>query len=192
MQILIKQDKIPFFGRRYVVIKERRKLYEIRKAWPNPIPAYKISEFQSGKVIGNMQNKFLSLRAHAALLLPSGEYTFEQASIGAMSFECVRTSPAPQSTYKLQGAKGLTGAIYQDGEQVGQWDKNRFVVLDGDNYVVDLDFDADIPLMALMMVLVDNYRISVSIGGDIGWEVGNMGKGLQESKSDWKPKEKGS
>lgn len=189
MKVFVKQDKITIFGRRYVVFKGKKKILVIRRLWLTPIPKYKITEYDSGKVIGRMQNKFLSFRGNANIFLPNGSFKFDQEGFNSMKYEC-KPLADPNVTYQLRGNKGFSGSIYKDKKQIGQWDKNQFVIFDGDAYELDLDFDADIPLIASMMVLVDTYRISVTIGGDIGWEVGNIGKGLNSRKNNWKPKEK--
>ncbi len=188
MKIFVKQDKITIFGRRFVVYQNKKKLYSIRRLWLTPIPKYVIKEYSSGKIIGRMQNKFLSFRGNAVISIPSGQFKFDQEAISSMKYSCKRIDGEAEE-YNLKGNKGFTGSIYKDKEQIGQWDKNRFVIFDGDAYEVDLDFNADKLLMASMMVLIDTYRISVTVGGDIGWEVGNIGKGLQKRKSNWIPKE---
>ena len=189
MKIFVKQDKITLFGRRYVVYQNKKKLYTIRRLWLTPIPKYAITEYHSGKRIGRMQNKFLSFRGNAVISIPSGQFKFDQEAIYSMKYSCKRIGGMTEE-YKLKGNKGFTGSIYKDKEQIGQWDKNRFVIFDGDAYEIDLDFDSDKLLMATMMVLIDTYRISVTVGGDIGWEVGNIGKDLKRRKSNWTPKEK--
>lgn len=189
MKVYVKQDKITFFGRRYVVFNGKKKILVIRRLWLTPIPKYKITEYATGKELGKMQNKFLSFRGNANITLPNGTFKFDQESINSMKYEC-NSLADPSTHYQLQGNKGFSGSIYKDKNQIGQWNKNQFVIFDGDAYELDLDFDADIPLIASMMVLVDTYRISVTIGGDIGWEVGNIGKGLKSRKTNWKPKEK--
>lgn len=176
MKVYVKQDKITFFGRRYVVFMGRKKVLVIRRLWMTPIPKFKITEYATGKELGTMENKFLSFRGNANISLPNGTFKFDQKSINSMRYECRSLVDSP-TQYLLQGNKGFSGSIYKDNHQIGQWNKNQFVIFNGDAYELDLDFDADIPLIASMMVLIDTYRISIKIGGDIGWEVGNIGKG---------------
>lgn len=188
MKVFVKQDKITIFGRRYVIYQNEKKRFTIRRLWLTPIPKYVITEHLSGIKIGMIRNKFLSLRANAVISIPSGDFKFEQESIKSMKYTCIATTKETEK-YNLKGHKGFTGSIYRNNEQIGQWNKNRFVMFDGDAYEVDLDFDADIVLIASMMVLVDTYRISLTVGGDIGWEIGNIGKALQKRNTNWSPKE---
>jgi uncharacterized protein YxjI len=188
MKVFVKQDKITIFGRRYVVYQDKKKLFTIQRLWLTPIPKYVITEYSSGERIGRIQNKFLTLRGNAVISIPNGNFKFEQESINSMKYTC-KVIGKETDNYDLKGHKGFTGSIYKNKEQIGQWNKNQFVIFDGDAYEIDLDFDSDILLIASMMVLVDTYRISVTVGGDIGWEIGNIGKELQKENTNWSPKE---
>ncbi len=183
MKILVKQNKITIFGRQYNVYQNKKKLFTIRRLWPTLIPKYVITENPSGKRIGGIQNKFLSLTANAMISLPSGEYKFNQEGMNSMNYTCSNSTKEGSDIFNLSGNKGFSGSIYKNKEQIGKWNKNQFVFLDGDSYEIDLDVDSDILLIASMMILVDTYRISVIIGGDMGWEIGNIGKGLKKIKN---------
>jgi len=189
MKIFVKQDKITIFGRRYVIYQNNNKLYTIRRLWLTPLPKYVINEYSSGRKIGKIQNNFFSFRGNAMISIPSGQFKFEQETFNSMKYTCKRISEKNEE-YELIGNKGFTGSIYKYKEQIGQWDKNKFIIFDGDAYEIDLDFDVDKLLIASIIVLIDTYRISVTVGGDIGWEIGNIGKGLQKGESNWTPKEK--
>lgn len=189
MKILIKQDRISLFGRFYTVYKDNKKLYSIWRVWLNPIPKYIITEYPTENKIGSIRGKFFSLRANATISIPSGDYQFEQKKLTVMQYFCKSINEG-SDLYKLAGTKGLGGSIYKNEKQIGKWDKNRFVILDGDVYEVDLNDDVDILLIFSMMVLVDTYRLSITVGGDlIGWEVGNISKGLQHTRDKWSPKQ---
>ncbi len=76
---------------------------------------------------------------------------------------------------------------FKNDNQIGRWTKDRFVIFDKDTYTLDLDYDADIALAAAMVVLVDTYSMSVTIGGDMGWDI-SIGKKQSRKKSSWVPK----
>ena len=188
-KVFVRQDKISLFGKSYLVSQNKKKLYVIQRQWLTIPPKFTIAQYISGKKIGEVNCKFFSFRANAEISISGERYKFEQESVSSMKYDCRKTTD-PFNEYRLIGNQGFGGSIFLDKKQIGQWSKNQFVVFDGDVYELDLDFDANIPLIASMIVLMDNYRISVKIGGDLGWEVGSLGKGLKPKKTDWKPKEK--
>lgn len=188
MEIVIKQNMFSFFGRKYIVSEKRKKLFSIRRMWLMPLPKYKIKDLRTKKVIGTIQNKFLYFRAHARIVLPSGKFAFEQESMGNKKYSCKQLEGALDQ-YKINGHEGFECSIFKNENQIGRWSKNQLVLFDKDTYEIELDYDADIALIAAMVVLVDTYSMSVTIGGDFGWNI-SLGKKQSKRKSGWMPKVK--
>lgn len=65
---------------------------------------------------------------------------------------------------------------------------NDFVGLGGHKFQIALNYDENPILISAFIVLVNTFRISITIGGDIGWDVGNMGDGLTYYDPNWKAK----
>jgi uncharacterized protein YxjI len=188
MEIFIKQNMFSFFGRKYIVYANGEKRYSIRRLWLTPLPKYKIKDSRTNTVIGTIQNKFLYFRAHAKIILNSGNYAFEQKSLGSKKYSCKQLEGA-MDQYEIKGHEGFECSIFKNENQIGNWTKNQLVIFDKDIYEIHLDYDAQIPLIAAMVVLVDTYSMSVTIGGDIGWNI-SLGKKQSKKKSGWKPKVK--
>jgi hypothetical protein len=187
MKIFVKQDKITIFGRRYVIYEGRRKIYSIRRLWLTPIPKYVIKDSKADQKIGSIRNRFLAFKGDAVISIPNGSFKFDQDGFGSMKYSCKSISN-PNEIFELRGHKGHDGSIFKNKEKVGEWCKNKFVIFDGDAYELDLNSDIDSLLMSVLIVLIDTYKISVTVGGDIGWDVGNIGKNLKKKKSGWQPK----
>lgn len=189
MKIVIKQNKIKIFGSRYTAFQGEKKLFVIQRLFLSLFPIYKIVDYLTGERIGIIQNKLFALRGSAIISIPTGAFNFEQESVRSMKYRCEEINGFA-SSYELNGNSGFTGSITKNNVQIGEWVKNKLVFFEGDTYELELDFDADILLIACTIVLMDKFRISIKIGGDIGWELGNIGKDLQTRNSNWLPKEK--
>ncbi len=124
MKIRIKQNMFSFFGRKYVVYQEKKKLFSIRRLWLTPIPKYKIKDLRSNTVIGKIQNKFLSFRANAKITLPSGIYAFDQESMGNKKYACKQLDGA-MDQYVIKGHEGFECSVLKmtirlaDGQRIG-------------------------------------------------------------------------
>ncbi len=188
MKVYVKQDKISFFGRRFIVYENQLALYSIKRRWLVIKPKYNITDYQTGEKIGTLENKLGSFKANALINLPNATFKFDQPEgLNSMFYKAFNLGEE-NLNFVFRGNKGYSGSIFLNKQQIGQWQKNKLVIFDGDTYELDLDYDTDILFMGCSMVLIDTYRISITVGGDIGFEIGNIGKGLGRRKKRWKPK----
>lgn len=188
MRVIVKQRKISFFGESYIVYCQEQKILRIKKNWLSLMPQYSIFDYVSKQLVGNVKNQKISLSANALITLDNVNYVFKQIAFNQMKYSCYKQGDE-NNQYSIIAHEGFESSIYYNENQIGKWVKNEFVILEGDIYNIDIDYDANVILIAAMTVLVDRFRFGVRIGGDIGWELGNMGKGLKRYKSNWKPKE---
>lgn len=185
MNVLVKQKMWTLLGRKYIVSVEGEKKYIIERVPFVIKPEYEIKDYETCKVIGTIINK-IKIRADATIIIDNKEYELVQEKLNKMTYHCI--DKKQNVNYTIQGNHGVYVSTYKNDEQIGYWKKKSFVILSGNRYDMEINFDEDPILISAFAVLVDNYRISVTIGGDIGWELGNMGKGLTEFDSNWKPK----
>ncbi len=188
MQLKVKQSKISFFGRRYTITKDGRNLFIIRRLILTAIPKYVIENYNTGKKIGTFKNKFLSFKASAVIRIDKNQYSFVQKSFTSSEFQCQQHQNG-DDLFQIKSHEGFQYSIWENNQQIGLCKKNNWQILDGDVYDIDLNFDADVALLAAMIVLVDNYRFSIKIGGDISLDVGNFGKNLLKPDTTWLPKD---
>lgn len=188
MQIRIKQNKLSIFSNTYRVFRDGEVLFKLTRINFIPIGFFSIKDGKTKEKIGQIRNKVLSLRGNAKISIPNGNYHFTQKSIESNFYKCENLSDKNDLIF-IERYKGFNGAIFKNELQIGFWKKNQFVVLDGDNYELKLSADVDLALISAMMVLVDYYRFSLIIGGDIGFEIGNSGNEVPKQIKYWKPKD---
>ena len=190
MKVYVKQRKITLFGNKYIVYKDDRELYVVRRILLSIKRKYEISQYYTGQTIGTIENGLLSFKANATVSIPSGKYKVVQKSFNSLKFKC-RNQDSSHSEIEMKGSKGYSGNIYENSKQIGRWNKNKFIVFHGDAFEMVLDYDVDLELMIALMVIVDMFRIQIKIGGEIGWDTGNIARGLERGNTVWRPKEKG-
>jgi len=184
MNVQVKQKKWTLLGRKYIVSVENEKKYIIERVPFVIKPEYEIKDYETWNVIGTIKNK-IKFRADAIIRIRNEEYQFVQEKFNRMTYQCL--DKQNNCEYMIQGNHGSWVSTFKNNLQIGYWKKKSFVILSGNRYDVVMNFDEDPILLSAFAVLVDNYRISVTVGGDIGWELGNMGKGLTEFNTNWKP-----
>lgn len=184
MRIIIEECAVSILGREYWVTMNKQIIYRIRRLTLSPTPKFVIIDDFTDKKIGAFQNKFLSLTADAIITIPGGKYKFDQKEINSMTYTCHQFIGG-NDEYVIQGHKAYCGSIFKNEKQVGFWAKNRYSFVNNDFYDVDLDCDIDVILIAAMTVLLDTYRISAALG--CGFEMDNIGKGVESYKSNWTP-----
>ena len=188
MNVLVKQKKWTLLGRKYIVSVEGAKKYIIERVPFVIKPEYEIKDYDTWKVIGKIKNR-IKLKADAIISIGNKEYELVQEKLNKMTYHCI--SKQPKVKYTIKGNHGAYVSTYKNNEQIGYWKKKSFVILSGNRYDMEINYDEDPILISAFAVLVDNYRMSITIGGDIGWELGNIGKGLTEFNPNWKPKRNG-
>ena len=187
MIVNVNQRMWTLFGRKYIVSIDGEKKYEIERRAFSAKGVYEIKDYDTLKEVGIFRNKLMSLKADTEIIIGEKEFHFKQESVKSMKYFCENIN-APEEKYLIQAHHGHTTSIFKNQNQVAWWDKKRFVILEGNKYKIEMNFDEDPILFSAFAVLVDNYRISITIGGDIGWEMGNMGKGLTNRNENWKRK----
>lgn len=184
MNVLVKQKIWTLRGRKYIVSVADKKKYIIEDV-PFSLTEYEIKDYKTWKVIGSIKNK-IKFKADAIITIRNKEYRFTQEKFNKMTYQC--SDKQTKHQYTIQGNHGVWISIFKNNEQIGFWKKKSFVILSGNKYDLLMNFDEDPILLSSFAVLVDNYRISIKVGGDVGWELGNMGKGLTEFNANWTPK----
>ena len=185
MNVLVKQKRWTLLGRKYIISIQDEKKYIIERVPFSIKPEYEIKDYETWKLIGTIKNK-IKLKADAIIKIGDSEFEFKQEKLNTMTYNCIDKIAGDE--FLIQGNSGDNISTFKNNKQIAFWIKKRFVILDGNRYDMTMDYDANPILLGSFAILVDNYRMSVTIGGDIGWELGNMGKGLTEFNKNWKPK----
>ena len=185
MNVLVKQKRWTLFGKKYIVSVGNEKKYIVERVAFSIKPVYELKDFETWKLLGTIKNK-IRFKADAIIKIGENEFEFKQEKVNAMTYNCIDNSTGDQ--YLIQGNSVDNVSAFKNGEQIACWRKRRFVILDGNSYDLVQNFDECPILLSSFAILVDNYRISITVGGDIGWELGNMGKGLTRFNDNWKPK----
>ena len=185
MNVLVKQKKWTLLGRKYIVSVKEEKKYIVERISFSIKPEFEIKDFETWKLIGTIKNK-IRFKADAIIKIGEREFEFKQEKLNTMTYNCI--DKTNDDKYLIQGNSGNNVSAFKNGEQVGYWKKKSFVILEGNRYDLVQNFDDDPILLSSFAILVDNYKMSIRIGGGIGWELGNMGKGLTLFNENWVPK----
>lgn len=186
MKIILEQDFGSIFGSRYNVYIRNRKRFRIKKTLFTS--DFRIIDLVSEEVVGEIVNESFSMKIAAKITLPNGVFQMNQPEFNAMQYLCKKHDS--DDVYKLFGFEGYGGGIYFNKTQIGQWNKNNLVFFDGDVFQIEVDYDVNVLLMVSMMVLIDQFRTSVKVGGTFGFDLGNFGEDLRKPQKHWKPKRK--
>lgn len=187
MIVNVNQKRWTLFGKKYIVSVNKEKKYKIEREAFSLSSVYKVKDYETSKEIGEFHNKLRSIKANAEIIIGNKRYSFIQDSVRSMKYICEEEKKL-SGKYVIQANRGYSTSIFKGQIQVGQWIKRSFVILEGNKYQIEMNFDEDPILFSIFAVMVDNYRISITIGGDIGWELGNIGKGLTNKNENWEPK----
>lgn len=185
MNVLVKQKRCTLLGRKYIISIDDEKKYIIERVPFSIKPEYEIKDYKTWKLIGTIKNR-IKLKADAIINIGNAQLEFKQEKLNTMTYNCIDKVTGDE--FLIQGNYGNSVSALKNNKQIAYWIKKKFVILDGNRYKMTMDYDANPLLLSSFVILVDNYRISVIIGGDIGWELGNMGKGLTTFNENWKPK----
>lgn len=187
MKVTVKQKMWTLGGSKYDVLIQGEKKFLVASDPLSIKSNYEIKDYNSWERLGSIKNESVML-ANAFISIAEKEYRFSQENIKEMTYECLNL--VTSDTYLVQGNKGSCVTVYKNHEQIAYWRKKSFIVLKGHRFNIEMNYDEDPLLVSLFAILVNRYSISVSVGGDIGWFMGNTAKGLTDFNEKWRAKER--
>ena len=126
---------------------------------------------EDGHVLAKIRGDFSPLRAKHDFEMADGRvYHFWCEKIWKRVFRCEGT----QRCFRLYEHKGLRYSIFDGDSQIAAFTKNRVVIGSGNEYDIQMNDDADLPLV-ISMVLTVNTAENDSDKATVTVDLGNIG-----------------
>lgn len=181
MDIAIKERKLSFTAEYDITAPDAT--YYARKAFFSLNDHLELQE-AGGRVVATIQGSFSPLR-------DKHEFTFTDGRI--YHFECekvwkqVYTCEGNGEHYTLYQHKGLCYSIFRDDRQIAAVEKNSVVWVNGNEYQVRMDSDADL-MLVVCLVLTINSEDDNNQGNTLTIDFGSIGPEDRPFDENWQPR----
>ena len=180
MDVRIRERKFSFFVE-YDIQMSDRELYA-KKEWLSFNDKIKL-QTSTGESVARIRGYFSPIHNRHDFLMADGRaYHFHCEKIWKQVYQCEGNG----EKYRLLTHRGLKYSIFRDDRQIAAIERNRVVVGNGNEYSIQMDFDANPTVVVCMMLTVnssdDKNDNSVTI------DFGNIGPQERQFDSSWRPR----
>jgi uncharacterized protein YxjI len=159
-------------------------MFAHRKFFSIPAQIELTSGREGGQTIATMQGEFSFLRSRYEFHFADGrEYRFECEKLLKQVYVCEREG----ERHELIEHHGLRSSIFRDDRQIAAITKNRLVVGNGNQYDIRMNSDADVAVIACMVIAVNTADGDDRNQETVTFNLGNIGPQERPFDERWEP-----
>jgi uncharacterized protein YxjI len=191
MLIQIKQHKISL-GAKYDILVNGTPRYKAAAKLLQLLSEIHLTT-QDGAQVLALKRKPAFLKIVYKITRPTGEeMLFTTKSWWKGHYQCTARTTSPISgsdtieNYDIYRQKGRIYSVYRNDQQVAWWTKKAFSVLAGDEYTITVNDDADLEMLAIFCLIIDDST-SKRGKGLLNISTFNIGPVAQKFDPQWQP-----
>ncbi len=184
MEIDIIQKKLSGKENYKVFLNGEEKYFAVSEA-PSFLACVKLNDLGSDFPRVTIQQQWSWLKSSYTLTFEGGSVTqITTQSIWLRHYQCY----VGGSAYDVYGHAGRRFSIYKDGSQIAAWSKQAAALVNGDNYRLLADDNADFDLLIGFCLIIDRQQSNFKGGRGLQLNVGGLGSEAKEFDLSWQPK----